>query len=73
MYTGFCVRKLYSRVDGLSSRTMTPKIHQNLHRNSIHVLQWSSQSPDLNPNKNLWSELKRAIHKRKPKDVNDSE
>ena len=37
--------------------------------NKINVLQWLSQSSDLNPIENMWSELKRAVHKHKPKDM----
>ena len=31
----------------------------------IEVLEWSFQSPDLNPGKNMWSVLKNQIHARK--------
>ena len=32
----------------------------------INVLEWPSQSPDLNPIKNLWHQFKIAVHKRSP-------
>ena len=39
----------------------------------LNVLEWSSQSPDLNPIENLWSDLKIAVHKRKPSNMKELE
>ncbi len=39
----------------------------------IKVLEWPSQSPDLNPIENLWSELKVRVAKHQTRNLNDLE
>ena len=37
----------------------------------IHVLEWPSHSPDLNPIVNLWQDLKIAVHRRSPSNLTE--
>ncbi|KAI4879042.1 hypothetical protein NFI96_020702, partial [Prochilodus magdalenae] len=42
-----------------------------LRNNSVTILDWLSQSPDLNPNQHLWRHLKMAVHQRSPSNLTE--
>jgi transposase len=44
-----------------------------LNKKHIKILEWPSQSPDLNPVENLWRELKVRVAKCQPRNLNDLE
>ncbi len=53
---------------------LTAKITKEwLHNNSVTVLEWPSQSPDLNPIEHLWRDLKMAVHQRLPSNLTELE
>ena len=44
-----------------------------LQQSKIHLLEWPSQSPDLNPIETLWHDPKRAAHTRNPNNISELE
>ena len=44
-----------------------------LQNHSVDVLEWPSQSPDLNPIEHLWKDLKMAVHRRLPSNLMELE
>ncbi len=53
------------------SKYKTKATQEWLNNKKVNVLQWLSQSSDLNPNKNLQHYLKTAVHKHHPANVNN--
>ncbi|KAG2468235.1 TCB1 transposase, partial [Polypterus senegalus] len=52
----------------------TSKISKEWHQdNSVNVLEWPSQSPDLNPIEHLWRDLKMAVHRSFPSNLMELE
>ena len=52
----------------------TAKITKEWLRDSaVNVLEWPSQSPDLNPIDHPWRDLKMAVHRRSPSNLMELE
>uniref|UniRef100_A0AAQ4QBR4 Tc1-like transposase DDE domain-containing protein n=1 Tax=Gasterosteus aculeatus aculeatus TaxID=481459 RepID=A0AAQ4QBR4_GASAC len=51
----------------------TAKITKKWLRDSVNVLEWPSQSPDLSPIEHLWRDLKMAVHRRSPSNLMELE
>jgi hypothetical protein len=64
-------------VSGAFSKTMTPSTLVMWLRNFFRpiclpeVIDWPSNSPDLNPIENLWSIIKTNVERRRPKNLDD--
>lgn len=50
-----------------------PSTKKCLQKKKIKVLEWPSKSLDLNPIKNMWIDLVRAVHSRSPHSLIDLE
>uniref|UniRef100_A0A3P9LCQ4 Transposase Tc1-like domain-containing protein n=1 Tax=Oryzias latipes TaxID=8090 RepID=A0A3P9LCQ4_ORYLA len=72
------VTKLKLRQGWILQQDTDPKHCSNstmsfMQTNKYNVLEWPSQSPDLNISENLWCDLKRAVHALKPSNLTELE
>lgn len=72
------VKKLKLRRGWLFQQDNDPKhcsksTKEYMQRHRLQVLEWPSQSPDLNIIENVWNDLKRAVHARNPSNLTQLE
>ena len=48
------------------SKQTSKVVEKGLKDNKVKVLEWPSQSPDLNPMENMWAEHKKHVRARRP-------
>ena len=58
-------RKWFFQIDNDPKHT-SKIVAKRLKDKKVKVLKWPSQSPDLNPQDNLWAELKKCVRARRP-------
>ncbi len=64
-------RVTFQQDNDLKQRTKI--IQKQLREDSVNILEWSSQSHDLNPIKHLWSNLKISVYRQPPSNLTELE